>query len=162
MSSYIIEVASVWRADSSPYSLQQNETVPILSMQTSKAIRDKNINCTELNMFCIGFFSQICSCITAITKINTTVVALAKFVIRIRPTSVFILGGTIIELTTCFHEFFHQYFTVEKEWYFVKIVLVIEKKLLKFEAEGREFAKKFEITRTIYFNSEWQCFLTCS
>ena len=105
MSSYIIEVASVWRADSSPYSLQQNETVPILSMQTSKAIRDKNINCTELNIFCIGFFSQICSCITAITKINTTVVALAKFVIRMRPTSVFILGGTIIELTTCFHEF---------------------------------------------------------
>ena len=51
---------------------------------------------------------------------------------------------------TCFHEFFHQYFTVEKEWYFVikivltycekKIVLVIEKKLLKFEAEGQEFA----------------------
>ena len=95
MSSYIIEVASVWRADSSPYSLQQNEIVPILSMQTSKAISDKNINCTELNMFCIGFSFQICSCITAITKINTTVVALAKFVIRMRPTSVFILGGTI-------------------------------------------------------------------
>ena len=27
-------------------------------------------------------------------------------------------------------------------------------KLLKFEAEGREFAKEFEITRTIYSNSE--------
>ena len=26
-------------------------------------------------------------------------------------------------------------------------------KLLKFEAEGREFAKNFEITRTIYSNS---------
>ena len=27
-------------------------------------------------------------------------------------------------------------------------------KLLKFEAEGREFAKNFEITRTIYLKSE--------
>ena len=27
-------------------------------------------------------------------------------------------------------------------------------KLLKFEAEGREFAKNFEITKTIYSNSE--------
>ena len=27
-------------------------------------------------------------------------------------------------------------------------------KILKFEAEGREFAKNFEITRTIYSNSE--------
>ena len=27
-------------------------------------------------------------------------------------------------------------------------------KLLKFKAEGREFAKNFEITRTIYSNSE--------
>ena len=34
------------------------------------------------------------------------------------------------------------------------IVLVIVKKNLKFEAEGGEFAKKFEITRTIYSNSE--------
>ena len=29
-----------------------------------------------------------------------------------------------------------------------------QEKLLKFEAEGREFAKFFEITRTIYSNSE--------
>ena len=29
-----------------------------------------------------------------------------------------------------------------------------EKLLMKFEAEGREFAKFFEITRTIYSNSE--------
>ena len=29
-----------------------------------------------------------------------------------------------------------------------------QEKLLKFEAEGREFEKKFEITRTIYSNSE--------
>ena len=37
-------------------------------------------------------------------------------------------------------------------------------KLLKFEAEGREFAKKFEITRTIYSNSERseQFLVTCS
>ena len=28
------------------------------------------------------------------------------------------------------------------------------KKNLKFEAEGREFAKEFEITRTIYLHSE--------
>ena len=34
------------------------------------------------------------------------------------------------------------------------VALVIEKKLLKFEAEGRAFAKFFEITRTIYSNSE--------
>ena len=41
-------------------------------------------------------------------------------------------------------------------------------KLLKFEAEGREFAK-INITRTIYSNSErseqvlvTECFLTCS
>ena len=49
------------------------------------------------------------------------------------------------------------------KWYFVtKIVLTYcEKKcssdgekLFKFEAEGREFAKIFEITRTIYSNSE--------
>ena len=60
-------------------------------------------------------------------------------------------SNPIIEFMTCFHEFFHQYFTVEKEWYFVikivltycekKIVLVIEKKLLKFEAEGQKFLK---------------------
>ena len=38
-----------------------------------------------------------------------------------------------------------------------------------FEAEGREFAKLFEITRTIYSSSErleqflvTECFLTCS
>ena len=31
-----------------------------------------------------------------------------------------------------------------------KNVLMIEKELLKFEADGQEFAKKFEITRTIY------------
>ena len=45
---------------------------------------------------------------------------------------------------------------VFKKWYFVtKIVLTYcEKKLLKFEAEGREFAKMFDITRTIYSNSE--------
>ena len=30
-----------------------------------------------------------------------------------------------------------------------QIVLVMEKKLLRFEAEGQEFAKNFEITRTI-------------
>ena len=42
-------------------------------------------------------------------------------------------------------------------------------KLLKFEAEGQEFAKCFEIIRTIYSNSErsekilvTECFLTCS
>ena len=35
-----------------------------------------------------------------------------------------------------------------------KIVPVVEKKILKFEAEGREFAKHFEITRTICLNSE--------
>ena len=42
-------------------------------------------------------------------------------------------------------------------------------KLLKFEAEGREFFKIFEITRTIYSNSErskqflvTECCLTCS
>ena len=42
-------------------------------------------------------------------------------------------------------------------------------KLLKLEAEGREFAKNFEITRTIYSNSEMSkqflsqnAFLTCS
>jgi hypothetical protein len=35
-----------------------------------------------------------------------------------------------------------------------EIVLVIEKKKLKFEAEGREFAKFFEITRKIYSYSE--------
>ena len=29
-----------------------------------------------------------------------------------------------------------------------------QEKLLKFESEGREFAKYFEITRTIYSNSE--------
>ena len=43
----------------------------------------------------------------------------------------------------------------QKNRYFVtKIVLLIEKKLLKFEAEGREFAKNFEIIWTIYSNSE--------
>ena len=35
-----------------------------------------------------------------------------------------------------------------------KIVLVIEKKLMKFEAERREFAKKNQIIRTIPSNSE--------
>ena len=35
-----------------------------------------------------------------------------------------------------------------------KIVLVIEKKNLKFNTEDREFTKKFEITRTIYSNSD--------
>ena len=42
-------------------------------------------------------------------------------------------------------------------------------KLLKFESEGQEFAKIFEITRQIYSNSErseqflvTECFLTCS
>ena len=63
-------------------------------------------------------------------------------------------------------------------WYFItKMVLTYcEKKCssdpkssLKFEAEGRKFAKKIEITRTIYSNSErleqflvTGCFLTCS
>ena len=44
-----------------------------------------------------------------------------------------------------------------------------QEKLLKFEAEGREFGKNFEITRTICSNSErseqflvTECFLTCS
>ena len=60
---------------------------------------------------------------------------------------------------TCFHEFFHQYFTVEKEWYFVKIVLVIEKKLLKFEAEGQEFAKFLRLLEQFLAT---ECFLTCS
>ena len=46
-----------------------------------------------------------------------------------------------------------------KKWYFVtKIVLTYcssdREKLLKFEAEGREFANNFEITRTICSNSE--------
>ena len=35
-----------------------------------------------------------------------------------------------------------------------KNVLVIQKKIVKFEAEGQEFAKNCEITRTIYSNSE--------
>ena len=35
----IIEVASVWILDNSPYSLQQNEIVPMLSIQM--AIKDK-------------------------------------------------------------------------------------------------------------------------
>ena len=49
----------------------------------------------------------------------------------------------------------------KKIWYFVtkivltycekKFVLVMEKKIFKFEAEGQEH---FEITRTIYSNSE--------
>ena len=49
-------------------------------------------------------------------------------------------------------------------WYFVfkivlaycekKNVLVIEKKHLKLEAEGREFANIFQISRTISLNSE--------
>jgi hypothetical protein len=57
----------------------------------------------------------------------------------------------------------------------IKMVLSYQKnrssdpeKLLKFEAEGREFAKFLEITRTIYSNSErseqvlvTECFLTC-
>ena len=35
-----------------------------------------------------------------------------------------------------------------------KIVPVIENVFFKLEAEGREFAKNFEITRTIYSNSK--------
>ena len=51
----------------------------------------------------------------------------------------------------------------QQKWYFViKIVLTDcdkncssdREKLLKFKAEGREFKKKIEITRTIYSNSE--------
>ena len=65
-----------------------------------------------------------------------------------------------------------------KKWYFVtKIVLTYcekkyssdREKLLKFEAEGPRICKIFEITRTIYSNSErseqflvTECFLTCS
>ena len=57
----------------------------------------------------------------------------------------------------------HMKFKVNyfQKWYFVtKIVLTYcEKKLdrektLKFEAEGREFAKKIKIMRTIYLNNE--------
>ena len=52
------------------------------------------------------------------------------------------------------HRFFFSNFVASSEniWYFVhKIVLVIKK---NFEPEGREFANFFEITRTIYLNSE--------
>ena len=35
-----------------------------------------------------------------------------------------------------------------------QIVLVIENKFCTFEAEGQEFEKKFDSTRTIYSNSE--------
>ena len=37
-----------------------------------------------------------------------------------------------------------------------------QKKVLKFEAEGLEFCKIFEIIRTIYSNIETEYFLTCS
>ena len=49
------------------------------------------------------------------------------------------------------------------------VYLVIEKKKMKFVVEGREFAKKIEITRTIHLNSvrseqflKQNAFLTCS
>ena len=95
----IMEVASVCRLDSSPYSLQQNETVPMLSMAINSVTKERKTICTKVTKNVASSFIKFSS------KRKTTVVALIKLEMRRKPTKVFILGvpmfSSFLSLPSC-------------------------------------------------------------
>ena len=91
----MMEVASVCRLDSSPYSLQQKETVPMLSMAMSRVTKERKTICTVVTRFWLGSSVQVLAVIKFNNNRKTTVVALMKFEMRRKPTIVFILGVLI-------------------------------------------------------------------